>query len=99
MRRQQTDDQDRDADPEGATTNPKQLLDLAPRSVGVIRKISTECLLQLECRLRLRLGFGKVNNDFYGMIGRQFARPTDDELFSFLIQIAFPERKRVQRMK
>jgi hypothetical protein len=39
MHRQQTDDQDRDANPEGATADPKQLLDFTLRSAAVVRNI------------------------------------------------------------
>jgi hypothetical protein len=63
MRRQQTNDQDRDPDPEGAAADPKQLVDLALNSAGVVEEVSTECLAQLAGRLGLRLGFGKVNDD------------------------------------
>jgi len=65
----------------------------------MVEEISTECLAQLACRLRLRLGFGKVNYDSYRTLGGQFASPTDNKFFRPLIQIAFTERKRIQRVK
>ena len=65
----------------------------------MVKKILTERLLQLARRPRLCLGFGQVNDDPYGAAGRQFASPPDDELFRLSVQIAFPERKRIQCMK
>ena len=35
----------------------------------------------------------------YRPIGGQFAGPADDEVLRFLVEIALPERKWVQRMK
>ena len=50
----------------------------------MIGEISKEGFLQLACRLRLRLGFGEVNDDSYGAVGGEFAGPTDDEFLRFL---------------
>ena len=58
-----------------------------------------ECLAQLLSRIRLSLGFRIVDHDPYRPIGGQFAGPADDEVFRFLVEIALPERKWVQRMK
>ena len=98
MCRQQADDKDRYTYPKRAAADPEQFLDLALSSAGVIKEISTECLLQLR-HPRLCLGLGQVNDDPYGTAGRQFASPTDDKLFRLSIQIAFPERKRIQCME
>jgi hypothetical protein len=91
MRRQQTNDQDRDPNPERAAADPKQLVDLTLNSAGVVEEVSTECLAQLACRLRLRLGFGEVNDYSDRTVDGKLAGPTDDKLLRLLIQIALPE--------
>ena len=99
MCRDEAYDQNSDSDPKRPSTYPKKLLDLSLSSTGAFGKIAMECLAQVLSRIRPSLGFRIMDHDPYRPIGRQFAGPPDDELFRFLIEIAFPKRKWVQGME
>ena len=90
MCRHEAYDQNSNSDPERPPTYPKQLLDLSLNGAGVFEKIAMECLAQLLSRIRLSLGYRIVDHDPYRSIGGQFARPADDELLRFLVEIALP---------
>ena len=99
MCRHEAYDQNGNSDPQRPPTYPKKLLDLSLSGTGAFGKITMECLAQVLSRIRPSLGFRIMDHDPYRPIGRQFAGPPDDELFRFLIEIAFPKRKWVQGME
>ena len=41
----------------------------------------------------------EVDHDLDGLVAREFTRPADDVLLRLAVQVAFPKRKRIERVK
>ena len=52
-----------------------------------------ESRLELTCPFRSSLAAGQVNNNSESLIGSQLARPLDDIILDFRIEISFAERE------
>src|SRR3990172_8944430 len=99
MGREEAGSQNCHADGERAAPDPEQLLQLALEGVGPVGEISGKGLAQLPRRFGLRLAVRDVNDDRDRPVGRKLARPTNDIVLGFLVEIALPERKWIEAMK
>src|SRR3989304_5932897 len=99
MCRHETRNEDRHANPERTAPYPKKLIEIALQDAGAIGEISTECYAEFLRCLRLSFGIGEVNDDFNGLVGSQFAGPTDNIFLRLSVEISFAKRKRVEGME
>ena len=65
------------------------------RKARTIGKVAGKRLTKLACCFRMHLLVRQVDDNFDGLLDREFARPTNDVLFCFFVEIAFSERERV----
>ena len=89
----------REANGHRSSADTKELFKIERNDSGAITKILGE-----SCTEFMSLGCGsfclrQMHNDPEWLIGREFSRPSDDELLRIVVEILFPERKRIQAMK
>ena len=86
-------------DRERAAANPEQLVEFVLDGNGAAGEVAMKCLVQLLGVSVEHIAIRDMDGDPDWPLVRQFARPTDDVFFGILIEILFPERKRIERMK
>jgi hypothetical protein len=95
-RRDQACNEDRDTDRERAAADPEQLVEFVLDGNGAAGEIAMKCLVQL---FGICVAIRDMDGDPDRTLVWQFSRSTDDVFFGILIEILFPERKRIERMK